>query len=558
MRANDMIPASLLGLLSFQLFVSTTTTIASASSSASASYSANTARRERNLDHWDADTLAFYLGIDVKTGEPLVSPSSLTEDDEGDDIPVRQYAGHDAAVLFYAQWCNNCHRVAPYWDAIATHMNAGSVKSQLIMGLFDCEKDYQHMQLCTAAGVNSYPTMMFIGAGPYHDTDPLTAAIAGKDKSAGPMGATPLPHTVKFQGNWQYTDSIMDWIRTMQGLSTWHQWTTDGFLRHIRNGLLGVFFPKASKKKKSLNQSLPVGVPITAGATSSVSRGSASSSSSSSSSSATSEESAKLLKAEMQQLKTQLETVQAESDQYGKLATHASLLVDNVLFPPASATKNATADGGNDTSATSPAVVDVYTMLNEQGAWDETDLTTNQELSVLKVCALEMSMDYCKRLSTHETNDYIEVLDATTQVGVDLENYPTFAEMEQILKDRIAQAEPFCGIFDQCLTEEFQSEECRPKSCPFQQEVACRYLTACLDEAIQTEYAVALQFIAEGEPWPPVTPKTAAAAAADATDATTSAAAAAAAAAGMGIGAEEAAAAAAAAGGGGGGGWGVR
>jgi len=536
MRPATTCPFLLLGfVLSLRLLVSTTHA-ASTASSAKESYSANTARRERNLDHWDADTLAYYLGVNVKTGEPL--PTSIEQDDEGDGIQVRQYAGHDAAVLFYAQWCNNCHSVAPYWDAIATHLNAGSVQSKLIMGLFDCEQDYQHMQLCTAAGVKNYPTMMFIGAGPYHDTDPLTSAIMGKDKSAGLMGATVLPHTVKFQGNWRYADSIMDWISTMQGLSTWHQWTTDGFLRHVRNGLLGIFFPKASKKKKSLNQSLPVGVPVTG------SVGASTSTTTSASSSAMSNEASSLLTAEMKELKSQLETVKEESKEFGKLATHASILVDNVLFPPASSTPTTSTDeNSNTTAATTTAVVDVYTVLNEKGAWDETDLTSNKELSILKVCALEMSMDYCKRLSTHETNDYIEELDATTTVGQNLDNYPSFVEMEQIIKDRIATAEPFCSIFDECLVEEFKSERCRPTSCPFQQDVACRYVTACVDETIQTEYAVALGFITEGESWPPQ-PTSASGASATA--------AAAAAAAAAGAGSQDAAAAA-----GGGGGWGM-
>lgn len=60
-----------------------------------------TARRERNLDHWDADTLVYYLGIDETTGK--VSPD-------------HEYPGYDTAVMFYAQWCQNCHAFAPTWD----------------------------------------------------------------------------------------------------------------------------------------------------------------------------------------------------------------------------------------------------------------------------------------------------------------------------------------------------------------------------------------------------------------------------------------------------------
>ena len=74
-------------------------------------------RRERNLDHWDSDTLAYYL----------------------DD-----YRGHDVAIMFYAQWDRNSHSLAPYWDRIATTLDAGNSKSRLIMSLFDCELNQAH------------------------------------------------------------------------------------------------------------------------------------------------------------------------------------------------------------------------------------------------------------------------------------------------------------------------------------------------------------------------------------------------------------------------------
>eukprot|EP00957_Ditylum_brightwellii_P000549 42479-Ditylum_brightwellii.AAC.1 len=63
--------------------------------------------------------------------------------------------------MFYAQWCPNCHKLAPTWDAIAGLLKAGS--------------------------------------GPIQDTDPVTSAIFGEDKSAGPAGKAKLARTVKFQ-----------------------------------------------------------------------------------------------------------------------------------------------------------------------------------------------------------------------------------------------------------------------------------------------------------------------------------------------------------------------
>ena len=401
-------------------------------------YSTYTARRERNLDHWDADTLAYYLGIDETTGKVL---------------ETHEYPGYDAAVLFYAQWCNNCHAFAPSWDAIATHVHAGSASSKLMMAVFDCERDARHMQLCSAAGVQHYPTLMFIGDGTYHDSDVVSRTLFGKKKSAGPAGPSPIPHTVKFQGQWQYADSVLDWIRLMQGFSRWHRWTSQGFLRHVRNGLLGFLRPNRLVKKKAT--SLPVGVPTTTTGRSS---------------SSSMDEQVSLLQSQLKQ-----------SEEDGKLmeraAAHAGLLLDAILFPPKF--QNATSDA--------------FTVLNTTNAWD----STSQDLvhQVLRVCTVELSLDYCSRLSTHVTNKYLDEMANAT-------DFPSFPVIETLLKDRIVQQEPYCGMFDDCLKENFSSSECKPTTCPFQ-DAGCRYVSACLDSTIEREYAVALGLIEEGDEFPP-------------------------------------------------------
>ena len=340
--------------------------------------------------------------------------------------------------MFYAQWCQNCHALAPTWDAIATHLHAGSQSSKLIMALFDCEQSYRNMQLCTAAGVQHYPTLMFIGDGTYHDTDIISKTVMGK-KSAGPAGPSPIPWTVKFQGQWQYADSVLDWIRTMQGISRWHKWTSEGFLRYIRNGLLGFLRPKRLTKKKL--QSLPVGIPSTGNTDAQVSL-----------------------------LETKLEQTKEDGKLMEKAAAHAGLLLDAVLFPPK-----------NDT--------DVFMKMNETGAWD-TDKAT-PVTQVMRACTIELSLDYCSRLSTHVTNDYVDEMANMTE-------YPPMDEIEALLRDRIGQQEPYCALFDDCMVQDFSSKECRPAKCPFK-DAGCRYTAACLDSTIEKEYAVALGLIQEGE-----------------------------------------------------------
>ena len=127
-------------------------------------YETTVSRRERNLDHWNAETLAAYLGLDPDTAKPL-------EEDN--------YVGIDAGIMFYAQWCTNCHQFARVWDTIGQLLHAGTTESNLIMVLFNCELDQQHTRLCDAAGVTHYPTLMYVGAGPYYDTDPVTSAVIG-------------------------------------------------------------------------------------------------------------------------------------------------------------------------------------------------------------------------------------------------------------------------------------------------------------------------------------------------------------------------------------------
>ena len=395
------------------------------------SKNATATRRERNLDHLNVETMAYYLGIHPTTLKPV--------EDAG-------YVGYDVAVMFYAQWDQNSHSLAPYWDKIGTTLRAGSKQSKLIMGLFNCELDYQHAQLCTAVGIKKYPIMMFIGAGPFHDTDPFTR-IVGKDRSAGPAGAAKLPRTVKFQGNWQYTDSLKDWIRAMQGLSAWNQLTRQGFLKFLRNGVFGFLQPR---RRDPSSTSLPVGIPDVAGGASIV---------------------------QTALLEKKLKDVEKQGHRMERAATHASLLLDNILFP----------EKGKDP----------FTNLTATGGWAKN--ATDPEVQVMRTCVTELSLDYCSRLSTRITTDYI---DQALKSGVN--ELASMGDLEEDLKKKLTAEEAYCGTFDDCYAKDFAPEECRPVTCPFQ-EVGCSYLTACFDELVQAEYAIALGLIKEGDKFP--TPK---------------------------------------------------
>ena len=382
-------------------------------------------RRERNLDHWDSDTLAYYL----------------------DDYP-----GFDIAIMFYAPWDSNSRTLAPYWDRMATQLDAGNSRSRLVMALFDCELNLAHSELCQAVGITHYPTLLFVGSGPYHDTDPLTKTLFGK-RAAGIFGEAPVPNTVKFQGNWQYTDSIMDWIRTMQALSNWHSWNTKGFGKKLRN----FFLPH----RPDHNAPLPIGIPGNKRAAA------AATATSTAPSGTTTDDSQKV-----QSLEKQITKLSQDNEKYEKIVHRSSTFLDALLTT-----------GNNDNSTK-----DMFTLLHEQKAWTKSDQPIPE---ILRHCVEELSLDYCQRMSQKAANDMVDELAAQ---GMTVDEMLALPNLEQEIIDRIGKAEPYCSLLDQCILNDFSTPECQPKTCPFQNTVACHYLTSCLDPSFQQEYADALGF----------------------------------------------------------------
>jgi hypothetical protein len=379
------------------------------------------ARRERNLDHWNSDTLAYYLD---------------------------EYPGYDVAIMFYASWDQNSHALAPYWDRIATLVDAGNEQSRLIMALFDCELNDAHNQLCEALSITHYPTLMFVGSGPYHDTDPFFRTLFGS-RSAGRMGESPVPNTVKFQGNWQYGDAILDWIRTMQALSNWHTWSTQGFGKRLRNFLL---------PQKAPNPPLPVGVP-------GVKRGGGEMAPTAPSGAAD--------PARVKTLESQVEKMFNVTADYEKMLSRSDIMLASVL--------SSTADQQ-----------DMFTLLDQEKAWEAMELsggTATPRHDILRNCVAEIALNYCQRVSTQAATELVDDLE---KLGMTAEEMLAMEDLEGQVMDRISKAEPYCAILDTCVLTSFKEEACRPKTCPFENEAACRYLTACLDPSLQQEYAEAL------------------------------------------------------------------
>ena len=415
-------------------------------------------RRERNLDHWDSDTLAYYLD---------------------------HYAGYDVAVMFYAQWDRNSHALAPLWDRVATHLEAGSSSSRLIMSLFDCEWNYQHAELCKALEITHYPTLMFVGAGPYHDSDPITKTILGTKRSTGPMGGTRLPNAVKFQGNWQYGDAIVDWIRTMQALSNWHTWTTEGFGKRLRN----FFIPH-----KTQHEDLPVGIPSKAAASkaaaaAALSSGKGLSGLTSASGSAGSSGGESLADtARLAGLEQNLESLQKQSQMIEQALVHSSLMLDAAIYPIYSPEYGVTGNSNQSKDKLdgdgSKRYTDLFATLHANKGWEA---SVSPELDIMRTCTLEVSLDYCKRVANHVAEDLVEAMDLAS-----LDNMEKLEQLEKDVLDSIQKKEPYCAILDDCIASGLADDKCRPTKCPFEEDIACRYLTACLDPTMQQDYAEAL------------------------------------------------------------------
>lgn len=370
-------------------------------------------RRVETLDYWDEETLAYALGLN-EDGTPKAEDT---------------YLGHDAAVLFYAQWCNNCHSMAPMFQRVSQVMEAGTKKSNFVMALFDCEQSASAADLCSKAGVSHYPTILFIGAGTYHDTDVITGTVMGKDRSAGRAGHAPLPRTVKFQGDWRYGEEIRDWIYAMKGLSTWHKVSQNGFLKWLRRG----------GKKLPTDDALPVGVAKT--------------------SSGSDLEAQK----EVRQLQTKLDAVQDQSDILKQSAEHAAILMDAVLFY-------------NESSSLDKEQHDPYAELaaNDNKGWENGELSPTSDTGILRSCTMDLSLDYCSRVANR--------IPPSAYDGVSI------YELEEKIYSLMGEIEPFCSLVDKCVSKDFKDAECRPKTCPFDNQQACIYVATCMDDGVVGAY----------------------------------------------------------------------
>jgi len=416
--------------------------------------------RKRHLDYLDAETVTYYLELP----EIVAASIAVDDDDDDDPHPSSLLPEYDVAVLFYAPWDTNSVRLAGTWDKIATILKAGTKQSKLVMGVFDCEYDYDHSTACTEAGITHYPTILYFQLG-----DPKLPGTRKKSKSRPPR------HLTKFKGNWQYGDAILDWLKTMRGLSQWHRAGWGSKLRQLLLPFGG------GRRKNRKPKGLPVGVP-TAGmaAAAAVGGGGAAAAASS--------------QADQMALAKAID----EKEAMKEVAVRSSVLIETLLFPhtmpyadPLHPTPQelsyVRSDGTGDSNKT---YTDAFHLLNATGGWMSGSTGNgggDDDNAVLRTCVQDIALDYCDRYKLGATERYLLEQQALGNVAKN-----DWSQLQAGLRSYLEEGEPYCLLLEDCVLSKFAADQCRPPACPFVDPTACRYLTACFTETIRKDYRKAL------------------------------------------------------------------
>ena len=246
-------------------------------------------------------------------------------------------------------------------------------------------------------------------------------------------------HVTRYSGNWQIGDAVLDWVRTMSTLAQWHR---AGWGKRIRNAL-SLFGNSADKNK--VPEPLPLGVPKTIAN------------------------------------EVELQKLRRTMNETHTLAVRSSSLVDALLFPVIDKVGDAAVISENGKNYT-----DVYNMLHQRNAW-KTDKIFDE---IIRTCVADIALDYCTRLSTHYMEVWMEAWPLHKTITEE-----AFDEFQLQLHADLAASEPYCAIMDNCTVSNFAEQKCQPPTCPFSDRTVCRYLTACLKDQIQHEYAEALELL---------------------------------------------------------------
>ena len=271
--------------------------------------------RHDHLDYLDVATLTYYI---ENTSETL---------------------DYDVAIMFYAQWSSHCHTLAPTWDQISRIFKAGTKESKIVFGLFDCEDTKEHEKICQQLHIKQYPTLAYF-------------SMAGKKHH---LSMRSPKHVTQYGGNWQYGDSILDWVKAVMALSQYHR---SGWGNKIRSTIFGSGNKRERNEKNLTSELLPVGIP------------------------------------QSMSDSHELQSLRKEMNKTVSLAVRTNSMMQ-VLFLPE-----------RDKDFIYPMLTDynknytdMYAMLQGIDAWGKQSIHNTN--IVLRTCVTELTMDYCDRIATH-------------------------------------------------------------------------------------------------------------------------------------------------------------
>jgi thiol-disulfide isomerase/thioredoxin len=336
---------------------------------------------------------------------------------------------YDVAIMFYAQWSSHCHSLAPTWDQISRVLKAGTKESKIVIGLFDCEDSKEHEKICQQLHIKQYPTLAYF-------------SMAGKNHH---LSMRSPKHVTQYKGNWQYGDAILDWVKAVSALSQYHR---SGWGNKIRSTIFGSGNKRGRNQKKPLSDPLPIGIP------------------------------------QSRSDSQELQSLRKEMNKTVSLAVRTSSMMQAIFLPEL--------EKGNvypTLSDYNKNYTDMYAMLQGVDAWGkQSQLMTNV---VLRTCVTELTMDYCDRIATQYMETWIDKWPLNQTITDEI-----FDDYQSQIAHYINQTEPQCYYYvveNVCTISNFTNTLCQPKTCPFQDRTACRFLTACLTDQLYTEYAEALQ-----------------------------------------------------------------
>ena len=256
-------------------------------------------------------------------------------------------------------------------------------------------------------------------------------------------------HVTTFKGNWQYGDALLDWVKAVSALSQYHR---SGWGNKIRNAIFGGGSIGGQKQKKAHPESLPIGVPQSI--------------------------------SDVQEL----HSLRKEMNKTVSLAVRTSSMMQ-ALFLPESVKDNIYPM----LSDYNKNYTDMYAMLQKIDAWGK----MSNDNTVLRTCVTELTMDYCDRIATQYMESWIDTWPLNQTITDEI-----FDEYQLQMSEYVNNTEPQCYYYvvqNVCTASNFTNSHCRPHTCPFQDRTACRFLTACLTDQLQMEYAEALQVLSATE-----------------------------------------------------------